>query len=60
MRRIGATIPALVILAQPAAVLAISHAIFGETLNVLQLVFGATLLIGAGLAIWSQQHLKSD
>jgi drug/metabolite transporter (DMT)-like permease len=60
MRRIGATIPALVVLAEPIAVLAISHAIFGESLNILQLVFGAMLLIGAGLAIWSQQHLKLD
>lgn len=60
MRRIGATIPALVVLAEPIAVLAISHAIFGESLNVVQLVFGAMLLTGAGLAIWSQQHLKLD
>jgi len=58
MRRIGATIPALVILAQPFAVLAISHLAFGESLTELQFVFGVMLLIGAGLAIWSQQALK--
>jgi len=59
MRRIGATIPALVILAQPFAVLAISYVVFGESLNVLQLVFGAALLVGAGLAVWAQQHLNA-
>jgi drug/metabolite transporter (DMT)-like permease len=58
MRRIGATIPALVILAQPGAVLAISHAVFNESLNIWQLLFGVVLLLGAGLAIWAQQHLR--
>ncbi|MHC4632490.1 MAG: EamA family transporter, partial [Planctomycetota bacterium] len=58
MRRIGATIPALVILAQPFAVLAISNVVFGESLNVFQLVFGLVLLAGSGLAIWAQQHLR--
>ncbi|UCG56424.1 MAG: DMT family transporter [Phycisphaerales bacterium] len=58
IKRIGATIPALVILAQPFAVLAISRVVFGESLNVLQLLFGAILLVGAGLAIWAQQHLR--
>jgi drug/metabolite transporter (DMT)-like permease len=57
MRRLGATIPALVILAQPFAVLAISHAVFGESLNAYQVLFGLMLLFGAGLAIWAQQHL---
>jgi drug/metabolite transporter (DMT)-like permease len=58
IKRIGATIPALVILAQPFAVLAISRVVFGESLNGLQLLFGAILLVGAGLAIWAQQHLR--
>ena len=58
MRRIGATIPALVILAQPFAVLAISNVVFGESLNVFQLVFGLVLFAGAALAIWAQQHLR--
>ncbi|MHC4486059.1 MAG: EamA family transporter [Planctomycetota bacterium] len=58
MRRIGATIPALVILAQPFTVLAISNVVFGESLNVFQLVFGLVLLAGSALAIWAQQHLK--
>ena len=60
MKRIGATIPALVILAQPFIVLAISNIIFGESLNALQLLFGAVLLAGSAIAIWAQQHLKRD
>ena len=58
MRRIGATIPALVMLAQPFIVLAISYVVFGESLNVVQLLFGVVLLAGSGLAIWAQEHLK--
>lgn len=60
MRRVGATIPALVVLAQPFIVLAISYVVFGETLNVFQLLFGAVLLSGSALAIWAQQHLKRN
>ena len=60
MRRIGATIPALVMLAQPFVVLAISYVVFRESLNGLQLLFGVVLLTGSGLAIWSQGHLKRD
>jgi len=58
MRRIGATIPALVILAQPLVVLGISNVVFGESLNGVQLLFGLVLLAGAALAIWAQQDLK--
>lgn len=58
IRRIGATIPALVILTQPFAVLAISYVVFGEMLNAFQLLFGVVLLAGSALAIWAQQHLK--
>jgi len=60
MRRIGATIPGLVMLAQPFIVLAISFVVFGESLNVFQLLFGVVLLAGSGLAIWAQAHLKRD
>lgn len=59
MRRLGATIPGLVILTQPFIVLAISNVVFGESLSVLQLLFGLILLAGSALAIWSQQHLKT-
>ena len=58
MRRIGATIPALVVLVQPFIILAISRIVFGESLNKWQLLFGVVLLAGSGLAIWAQQHLK--
>ena len=60
IRRIGATIPALVILAQPFTVLAISNVVFGESMNIFQLLFGIVLLIGSALAIWAQQHLKRN
>lgn len=59
MRRIGATIPALVILAQPFVVLGISNIVFGESMNGFQLLFGMALLAGAALAIWAQQDLKN-
>ena len=58
IQRIGATIPSLVILAQPFIVLAISYFIFAESLNFIQLLFGAVLLAGSALAIWAQQYLK--
>ena len=58
IRRIGATIPSLVILAQPFIVLAISYFIYGESLSFFQILSGAVLLAGSGLAIWAQQHLK--
>jgi drug/metabolite transporter (DMT)-like permease len=60
IKRIGATIPALVILSQPFMVLAISNIVFGESLNPTQLFFGVVLMIGSALAIWAQQHLKQN
>lgn len=60
MRRIGATIPALIMLGQPFIVLAISYVVFKESLNILQLLFGVVLLIGSGLAVWAQGHLKRE
>jgi len=60
MRRVGATIPALVVLAQPFIVLAISYVVFEEMLNIFQLLSGVILLVGSGLAIWAQQHLKRN
>jgi drug/metabolite transporter (DMT)-like permease len=58
MKRIGATIPALVILAQPFVVFAISSVVFNESLNGLQLLFGLALLAGSALAIWSQASMN--
>lgn len=57
IKRIGATVPALVVLAQPFAVFAISHVVFGEILTGLQLFFGLVLLAGSALAIWAHQHV---
>lgn len=59
MRRIGTTIPALVLLAQPFLVFAVSYVVFGESLGGLQLLSGLVLLAGSALAIWAQQHLSS-
>jgi DME family drug/metabolite transporter len=58
MKRIGATIPALVILAQPFVVFAISSVVFNESLNGLQLLFGLVLLAGSAFAIWSQSSIN--
>jgi drug/metabolite transporter (DMT)-like permease len=57
LHRIGAMIPAMVMLAVPFCILSLSHWVFGETLTAMQWPFGILLLIGAGLAIWSQEHL---
>lgn len=58
IKRIGATIPALVILTQPLPVLVISSFLFNESVNIRQMAFGAILLTGAALAIWAQQDLR--
>jgi drug/metabolite transporter (DMT)-like permease len=58
IQRIGATIPMLVVLAQPFLVFGLSSLIFHERLNGPQLLCGAVLLIGSGCSIWAQQHLR--
>ena len=57
IKRIGATIPALVLLASPFTVLAVSGFVFAETLSLVQILFGLVLLAGAGVSIWAQKHL---
>lgn len=57
MKRIGATIPSLVLLGTPFLVFSISRVVFGETLSLLQGVFGAILLLGCGISIWAQGDL---
>ena len=59
IRRIGATIPMLVILAQPLVVFAVSSVAFNERLTGLQLLFGLVLLAGAAVSVWAQQHLRA-
>jgi drug/metabolite transporter (DMT)-like permease len=59
IKRIGATIPSVVVLAAPFLVILFSKPIFNESLNVFQWLFGLMLLAGCALAIWSQEHLES-
>ena len=59
IRRLGSTTPSLVQLAQPVIVVVISYFIFGESLNVLQWVFGIVLVAGSALAIISEKGLAS-
>jgi O-acetylserine/cysteine efflux transporter len=59
IKRIGATIPSLVLLLQPVIVLAISSVVFDERLNAHQWIFGAVLLTGSALAILAQRRLNS-
>lgn len=58
IQRIGATIPMLVILAQPLVVFSISSVVFRERLTGLQMLFGVLLLAGSGLSVWAQQDLR--
>lgn len=57
IKRIGAIIPALSLLIVPFIVFLLSSRIFGESLTILQWVFGVVLLAGSTFAIWSQKHL---
>lgn len=59
IKRIGATIPALVILVQPLVVLSMSSIVFLERFTIVQLLFGLLLLAGMALSIWAQQHLRA-
>ncbi|MFH1616820.1 MAG: DMT family transporter [Planctomycetota bacterium] len=57
MRRLGAAIPSVAILVLPFTVLIVSHIVFGETINLPQLIFGVVLISGASAAVMAQQHL---
>jgi len=59
IRRIGTTIPMLVVLSQPFIVFSMSSVIFHEQLNALQLLSGVVLLLGSAFSIWAQQHLAN-
>ncbi len=58
IKRIGATIPSMTILAAPFIVVIFSKPIFHESLNKYQWLCGLILLAGCALAIWSQEHLN--
>jgi len=60
IKRIGASIPSLVTLAQPFGVLVVSRIIFAEKLTAPQWLFGIILLAGAALAVWAQEHLNKN
>jgi drug/metabolite transporter (DMT)-like permease len=57
VRRIGATIPTLVTLAQPFVVFSFSSLVFHERMRLMQMLFGCVLLVGAAFSVWAQQHL---
>lgn len=57
LQRIGATIPAMTLLATPFCTILASRLVFGEQLTGGQLAFGSVLIIGAGAAICAQRDL---
>ena len=59
IRRLGPTIPALVILVQPFLILLMSRFFFDEHLNIYQLIFGVVLISGAACAIWAQKDMAN-
>jgi drug/metabolite transporter (DMT)-like permease len=59
IRRIGTTIPMLVVLSQPFIVFSMSSVFFHERLNAMQLLSGVVLLLGSASSIWAQQHLQT-
>ncbi|OQA03955.1 MAG: EamA-like transporter family protein [Planctomycetes bacterium ADurb.Bin401] len=58
VKRIGSTIPPLVVLAQPFLVLLVSRVVFKEYLNGYQWFFGLLLIAGSALAVKSQADLN--
>lgn len=58
IKRIGATIPSLVALAQPFLVLLVTRVMFDEYLSRPQWFFGLLLVVGSGLAIKSEESLQ--
>ncbi len=60
IKRIGATIPSMALLASPFLVLLGSYPVFGEVLTVQQIAFGLVLLGGSALAIWAQGQLTKN
>ena len=58
IKRIGATIPSLVLLVTPFTTLLVSHLVIGEALGQAQWAFGAVLTVGCGIVVASQQKKK--
>jgi len=59
-KRIGATIPSLLLLSSPVWVLLVSWFWFEERLTIPQIVAGAILLLGAGLALRAQEKMVKE
>lgn len=59
IQRIGVAVPSAVLQVTPFAVLGLSYAIFGERFTTGQVASGAVLVIGAGLALWAQDRVRS-
>lgn len=57
IQRIGATIPAMTLLATPFCTIIASRIVYGEILTGGQLAFGSILIIGAAAAILAQRDL---
>jgi drug/metabolite transporter (DMT)-like permease len=57
IRRLGSTVSALSLLAQPFAVVIFSYILFGETLSALQWLFGIVLVAGSALAIVAEKEV---
>jgi drug/metabolite transporter (DMT)-like permease len=57
IRRLGSTMPSLILLTQPFVVVLISYLAFRETFNPLQIVFGVILVTGSALAIIAEKNL---
>lgn len=55
IKRIGATIPSLVLLVTPFTTLLVSHLVIGESLSGFQWVFGIVLTVGCGFIVASRQ-----
>jgi drug/metabolite transporter (DMT)-like permease len=54
-KRLGLVIPVLVLSANPFMVLMLSHIIFGETINLYQIISGVILITGSVLALLSSK-----
>lgn len=60
IHRIGATIPAMTLLATPFSTILASRLVYGETLTAGQLAFGSILVFGAAAAILAQRDLQKS
>ena len=55
-KRIGTTVPSIILLASPLAVLSVSALAYGERLHPAQWLWGILLLVGCALAIFARRR----